>query len=135
MDLDINTESLLMELQESAEADALLVAGVAPVDALTVAGAACVRAYFAERKTNSDAQVLSEWHSYVEEQCSTRYSELRNDMPHASREEINATDQLLALNGLRRGIKQVMGERYRTIQASNRRPVTWPKSTMASVRF
>lgn len=124
-----------MELSESEEVRERISEGQAPVEVMAQLAAVSVRAYFADRRSNVDAQALSEWHAYVEDRCSEQYNELRQHMPEASRADLNANHDLLTLNGLRRGIKQVMSERYRSIQTSNRRSLPRPQLSMVSAQF
>jgi len=77
------------------------------------------------------AQALSDWHSELATEVSSRYSLLTTELPNGSglsREEANSDSELRMLQGIRRGVKLAMNSKYRSAQrVSARRPIRFIK--------
>ncbi len=63
---------------------------------------------------HEEALYLSRLHRTAKKRCSELYSELKDEEPTISKEELNHDRELLMLNGIRRGVHRAM------VEANNR---------------
>jgi hypothetical protein len=55
-----------------------------------------------------EVQYLTQWHTSVRADCSSRFRELKETKPNADRAELNQERDLQLLNGIRRGVHRAM---------------------------
>ena len=67
--------------------------------------------YADTRGSNKTAQDLADLHRLIRSCCSDRFRELSDADPNATREDLNADPQLMALNSVRRTLHQAMVNR------------------------
>ncbi len=91
----------------------IVASGTPKIEAITDVTAIVATTFFRDARTRGDeAQGLSVWHQNLRSRCRTTFQELSQNYPDLEKEDVNAIDELLVLNGIRRGIKKAMSNSY-----------------------
>jgi hypothetical protein len=99
--------------------------GIPRIDAVAGVTSLVATTFFQDaQKRGQEAQGLSDWHTDLRQRCSEKFYELKNTNPGLTKREVNAIDELLVLNGVRRGVKHAMGQSY-YYASRHHMPVGW----------
>ena len=116
MNVVTSTDQLIRQIEEGDTIPMLVEHGMPRIDAIAGIVSIAAGTYFSKSSIAEKAEGLSAWHAALRSRCSEEYDQLRGNFPDATRAEINATPQLVTLNGIRRGIKRAMGQGYKDIR-------------------
>jgi hypothetical protein len=87
--------------------------GIPKIDAIANLVALSADQHFKDVESIGNvAQGLSDWNQYLRGRCSDQFEQYSEEFPYSDRYEINAIDEMVVLNGIRRGIKHAMGYNY-----------------------
>lgn len=87
--------------------------GMQRIDAIAGITGIVASSFFEHADTRGqEAQGLADWNNELRQKCSERFHQLCGDFPDMSREDINSLDEMILMNGIRRGVKHAMGQSY-----------------------
>ncbi len=92
---------------------ALIETGMPRTDAIAIITGLVAPSFFEHSDTiGQEAQGLADWHNELRQKCSERFQHFCSELPDMNREAVNSLDEMILMNGIRRGVKHAMVKSY-----------------------